>query len=386
MSEPLRVLQLAKHFDPDTGGIETVTLNISEILLEHGIQADVLCTEVQGPYRERERGYRVRRCKADVAFGNKRLSWRYVAEGRRLERDYDCAIVHMPNPLAALAAVGWRKPVIVLWHADIPQVPIRWATTPLDLRLLKRAAAVIGPTPIHVAQSHRAHAIDSGRVAVIPYPFDRSIIPAPTNASVFAERLRAFRRGRAMSLSVGRLVPYKGFEVLIDAAREFGDALCAIIVGQGPLAEELAARIATAGVGDRVMMAGALTPEELADAFAQARMGCMPSITAAEMYGMVQLESMAAGLPMISTDIPRSGVPFVNKDGQTGVIVPPGDPNALAAAMSRLVDDEVLWQRLRDGAMRSIVEEHDRGPVGVRYAQLIRDVCRRPERSAGTAN
>lgn len=378
MSEPLRVLQLAKHFDPDTGGIETVTLNISEVLLQHGIQADVLCTEVKGPYQELERPYRVIRCKADVTFGNKRLSWRYVTEGRHLERDYDCAIVHMPNPLAVLAALGWRKPVIMLWHADIPQSAIRWATTSIDTRLLKKAAAVIGPTPVHLSQSHRAAAIAAAKQTVtIPYPFDRTLIPVATGTTGFADRLRTFRRGRALSISVGRLVPYKGFEVLIDAAREFDDRLCAIIVGKGPLAEKLAERIRSAGLEDRVMMTGALNADELADAFAQARLGAMPSVTAAEMYGIAQVETMAARLPMVSTDLPRSGVPFVNKDDRTGLIVPPGDERALAKAMLRLVDDEPLWNRLREGALQSINEEHDREAVGRRYAQLIREVCNR---------
>lgn len=379
MSDPLRVLQFAKHFDPDAGGIETVTLNISEVLLQHGIQADVLCTEVNGPYQERKRGYRVIRCKADLSIGNKRISGRYVTMGRRLERDYDCAIVHMPNPLAVLAALSWNKPVIVLWHADIPQAPIRWATTPIDNRLLKKAAAVIGPTPIHLSQSLRARGIAAAAQTVtIPFPFDQSLIPVATGTTRFADELKTFRRGRAMALSIGRLVPYKGFDVLIDAARDFGDSLCAIIVGKGPLAEKLATQIDAAGVGDRVMMAGTLTPEEMADAFAQARLGCMPSVTAAEMYGMAQVESMAAGLPMVSTDIPRSGVPFVNKHDQTGLIVPPGDAKALAAAMLRIANDEQFWQRLHEGALRLIDEEHDRTAVGAQYAQLIRNVCIRP--------
>lgn len=375
MSDPVRVLQLAKHFDPDTGGIETVTLNISEVLLGHGIRADVLCTEVKGPYRERERGFRVIRCPADLAFGNKRLSRRYVEQGRRLEREYDCAIAHLPNPLAVLAALGWRKPVIPLWHADIPQAPIRWATAPLDRRLLKRAAVVIGPTPVHLDGSHLADAMT--RRVVIPYPFNRSLIPAATGASAFATKLRDFSRGRMLSISVGRLVPYKGFDVLVDAARHFGDRLCALIVGSGPLEEELAARISAAGVGSRVMLAGALPADALADAFAQARMGCMPSVSAAEMYGIAQVESMAAGLPMVSTDIPRSGVPYVNRDGETGLIVKPGDARALAAAMLRLVDDEALRRKLSEGALRSIARDHDIVAVGERYARLIRDVVER---------
>jgi len=374
MSHPIRLLQLAKHFAPDTGGIETVTLNVSEVLLRHDIRADVLCTEVRGPYEEVNRDYEVIRCKADLAVGNKRLSWRYVEQARRLEQDYDCALVHLPNPLAVLGALGWRKPVILLWHADIPQKPVRIATAILDRMLVRRAAAIISPTPVHVGASHQAAAIAARGSVVIPYPFDRSLIPAATGTSAFAERLRVFRRGRALAISVGRLVPYKGFDVLIDAARDFGEGLCAIIVGTGPLAAELAARIEKAGVGDRIMMAGALTTDELPDALAQSRIGCMPSVTAAEMYGMAQVESMAAGLPMVSTAIPRSGVPFVNRHEETGLIVPPGDANALAEAMRQLTHDEALWQRLHEGALRSVAEEHDLARVGERYARLIREV------------
>ncbi len=374
MSNPIRLLQLAKHFAPDTGGIETVTLNVSEVLLRHDIRADVLCTEVSGPYEEGDRGYEVIRCKADLAVGNKRLSWRYVEQARRLEQDYDCALVHLPNPLAVLGALGWRKPVILLWHADIPQKPVRIATAMLDRMLVRRAATIISPTPVHVGASHQAAAIAARGSVVIPYPFDRSLIPAATGTSAFAERLRVFRRGRALAISVGRLVPYKGFDVLIDAARDFGEGLCAIIVGTGPLAAELAAKIEKAGVGDRIMMAGALTTDELPDALAQSRMGCMPSVTAAEMYGMAQVESMAAGLPMVSTAIPRSGVPFVNRHEETGLIVPPGDASALAAAMRQLTHDEALWQRLHEGALRSVAEEHDLARVGERYARLIREV------------
>ncbi|WP_022688130.1 glycosyltransferase [Sphingomonas phyllosphaerae] len=372
MSHPTRVLQLAKHFDPDTGGIETITFNIAEMLIRHNIRADVLCTEVKGPYIERERDYRVIRCKADLSFGNKRLSRRYLQLGRRLEADYDCALVHLPNPLAVLAALSWRKPVILIWHADIPQAMIRWATAPVDNRLLARAAAVIGPTPIHLECSRRAKAIRNG--VVIPFPFNRTLIPVATGHTAFADTLRRFRRGRAMSISIGRLVPYKGFDVLVEAARGFDEELCSLIVGSGPLEDELRRRIETAGVKDRVLLAGGLTPAELADAFAQAKLGVMPSITAAEMYGIAQVESMAAGLPMVSTNLKRSGVPFVNKDGETGLIVEPGDPKALLLAMRRLVADDALWQRLSAGALRSIERDHEMASVGERYAHLIRSV------------
>lgn len=372
MPNMIRVLQLAKHFDPDTGGIETVTINISEVLLKHNIQADVLCTEVKGPYEERGRGYRVIRCKADLSFGNKRLSWQYLQQGRRLERDYDCAIVHIPNPLAVLAALNWKKPIIPLWHADIPQWPVRWASMAFDNWMLRKAATIIGPTPVHLKESRHSRAM-VGRGVIIPYPFDQTMIPTATGQTEMTARLRAFRRGRAMSISVGRLVPYKGFDVLIDAARYFGDRLCALIVGSGPLHDELAEKIEIAGLADRVMLAGRLSSDELADAFAQATLGCMPSVTAAEMYGMSQVEAMAVGLPMVSTNIARSGVPFVNRDGETGLVVEPGNSKLLSAAMLRLVEDRELWQKLSRGAAESITRDHDINAVGERYAHLIRN-------------
>ena len=377
MSNPLRVLQLAKHFAPDTGGIETVTLNISNALLRHNIRADVLCTEVEGVYPEVRRNYRVIRCPADAAIGNKRISWRYVKRGRALEQDYDCALVHLPNPLAMLAAASWRKPVILIWHADIPQRPIRVATSLLDRWVIRHAAAIISPTPVHTGQSHYAAAIAKRGSIVIPYPFDQSLMSTPTGSSPFAQRLRVFRRDRALAVSIGRLVPYKGFGVMIDAARNFGNQLCAVIVGTGPLAEKLAERVKAEKVDNRIMLAGALTADELADTFAQARMGCLPSVTAAEMYGMAQVESMAVGLPMISTAIPRSGVPFVNRSGETGLIVEPGNAAELAIAMRRIAEDDALWRRLREGALRSVATEHDVDQVGSRYAGLIRNVVAR---------
>ena len=374
MTRLLRVLQIAKHFDPDTGGIETVTRNISEMLLSENIQADVLCTEVAGPYVERDREYRVIRCKANAAFGNKRLSLRYVTEGWRLQKEYDCAIVHLPNPLGVAVALSWNKPVISLWHADIPQRAIRHLSAPFDRMLLRKSAAIIGPTPVHLDGSVHASLMGTQRV-VIPYPFDRSTVPPPNGASAFAERLREFRRGRPMAISIGRLVPYKGFDVLIAAARSFGERLCCLVVGSGPLQEDLHAKVRSAGLQEHILFAGAVTSQELGEALANARFGCMPSVTAAEMYGMAQLECMAVGLPMVSTNIERSGVPYVNKHQVTGLIVEPSDPQALAAAMLRMAEDEDLWLRLSKGARESIAKDHEISRIARKYSQLLRRVA-----------
>jgi glycosyltransferase involved in cell wall biosynthesis len=373
--ESIKVLQLAKHYFPDTGGIETVTRSISEMLPAHGISADVLCTAVGDDYPPLDLPYRVIRCRPSIKFGrNKSLSLDYVRQVRALQADYDVALIHLPNPVAVAAALAfWTKPIIQLWHADIPQRAIRVLSTPFDRTLARRSAATIGPTPVHLEASHHAAALRSTGV-VIGYPFDRTRLPPPTGRSEVAQRVRGFLRGRKLALSIGRLVPYKGFDVLIDAAHQFNSKVAAVIVGDGPLKDELQARIRAHGMEDRVMLTGSIGDDALSDLLDLAHMGCMPSVTAGEMYGVAQVEAMAFGKPVVSTRLPRSGVSFVNKHDVTGLVVEPRDREALAGALNRLAEDEPLHRRLARGAAASFAADHDIGRISQVYAELIRGV------------
>ena len=381
MVENIRLLQLAKHFYPDTGGIETVTQSISEMLRAHGISADVLCTATRDDYPQLDTPYRIIRCRPDIRFGrNKNLSFDYIRRVRALSESYDLALIHMPNPVAVAAALAfWKKPIIQLWHADIPQRPIRMLSAPLDRALTSRTAAVIGPTPAHLKTSHRA-SILMPKGVVIGYPFDRSRLPWPTGTSEAATQVRAFVGTRKMSLSIGRLVPYKGFDVLIEAARDFEDKVAAVIVGGGPLLNDLRAKIRACGVEDRVMLTGSIDDAALADLLDLAHVGCMPSVTAAEMYGVAQVEAMAFGKPVVSTRLLRSGVSYINKHDVTGLVVEPGDRQALADALKRLADDRLLYRRLAEGAAASFAADHDIGPISLAYAELIRRVVGRAPR------
>ena len=384
MVERIRLLQLGKHFFPDTGGIETVTQSISEMLPAHGIEADVLCTATGADYPPFDPPYRVIRCAPTFRFGrNKNVSLDYMRKVRALRDDYDVALVHMPNPVAVLAArAWWTKPIIQLWHADIPQRAIRALSAPLDHALLRRTAAVIGPTPVHLETSYRAAAL-LPRGIVIGYPFDRTRLPAPTGKSEVAAKVRALAGKRRVALSIGRLVPYKGFDVLIEAAKAFDGKLISVIVGGGPLLGELQAKIEATGVADRVMLTGPIDDADLADLLDLAYMGCMPSVTAAEMYGVAQVEAMAFGKPVVSTRLERSGVSYVNKHDITGLVVEPGDVAALAEALKRLVDDAALYRRLAAGAAASFAADHDIGPISQAYAQLIRRVVAEGRAPAG---
>ena len=372
-----RILQIAKHFHPDVGGIETVTKNLSEALRKVGVTADVLCMALHSSGDRQEDGYRVMRCASErVVAGNKTFSSDYVRKVRQLSTQYDVGILHVPNPLGAVAALaGWRKPLVLLWHADFDHRLLGALTGPIDMAIARRANAIVAPTHVHFAASNRARHL-LGKGEVIPYPF----APHPPRGehahSPLAIRIAQAANRRPVILAAGRLVPYKGFDVLIEAMKLARCEAFCVIAGGGPLKDVLERQIAAQGVGERVVVTGQITDEEMADLVELAHFGCLPSVTAQEMYGLTQVEMMGAGKPVISTDLSGSGVPLVNRQGETGLLTIPGDASDLARQITALVNDGALYARLTAGAQRAFCEEYSLEPVGRQYAALAERLMR----------
>jgi rhamnosyl/mannosyltransferase len=144
-------------------------------------------------------------------------------------------------------------------------------------------------------------------------------------------------------LSVGRLVYYKGFEYLIRAMQQVRGRL--IIIGDGPLNQKLSQLVAELGLGDKVVLAGEIQNADVTPYYHAADLFALASVARSEAFGIVQIEAMAAGIPVVNTAL-DSGVPFVSLHNQTGLTVPPENPDALAAAINRLLDDQSLRQSL----------------------------------------
>jgi glycosyltransferase involved in cell wall biosynthesis len=367
-----RVLQIGKHFYPDVGGIETVTRNISDALQAVGIGADVLCMALHSTGDRQEAGYRVMRCRSNaVLAGNKTFSWDYVRKVGQLSAQYDVGILHVPNPLGAAAVLaGWRKPLIVLWHADFDHRVLGKATRPLDIAIARRADAVVAPTSVHLTASNRAaHLVSKGEV--IPFPFAPPPARKAGSSSLLVERIRHSAGGRPVVLATGRLVPYKGFDVLIRAMGLVEQDLYCVIAGGGPIKGALERQIEAAGLGHKVVVTGQIADDDMAGLVELAHFGCLPSVTAQEMYGLTQVEMMAAGKPVVSTDLAGSGVPLVNRHGKTGLLARPGNAEDLARQLAALATDEALYRRLAEGAAQAFRTEYSLRSVGERYASLI---------------
>jgi colanic acid/amylovoran biosynthesis glycosyltransferase len=187
------------------------------------------------------------------------------------------------------------------------------------------------------------------------------------------ERFSPNGHGRArppLVLAVGRLVEKKGFAVLVRACailRGHGRDFRCAIVGKGPLEHELRGLIESLRLGDRVELRGPLPQEALLRLYPQATVVVAPCIIGSDgnRDGMptVLVEAMALGVPVVATNV--TGIPELVEDGHTGMLVPPGDPDALAAGIERILE-EYDWAEALARAARRRVEQsfHLRQNVG----------------------
>ena len=151
-------------------------------------------------------------------------------------------------------------------------------------------------------------------------------------------------------LFVGRLNYYKGLQYLIEATKEIAANL--VIIGEGPLKNSLRNKAKELGIEGKIFFLPFMTQEELVNFYKTCSVFVLPSIFKSEAFGLVLIEAMACGKPVISTDI-GTGTSFVNQDGVTGFVVPPKDSQALAQAIKKILENKKLAQELgRNGLER----------------------------------
>ena len=214
---------------------------------------------------------------------------------------------------------------------------------PLERALYRRAAMILPTSPTYASGSEflRPYA---AKTQVLPMGIDLAPYLDPSEADrAEAEAIRS-RYDGPIWLGCGRLIYYKGFPVAVRALTHVRGTL--LIVGDGPDRPKLEAEADALGVRDRVAFLGAMPYQEIVPYYLAADAFWFPSVARSEAFGLVQVEAMACGMPVINAAIPRSGVPWVSPDGVTGLTVPVDDPAALAAAANRLLDEPGLRDRL----------------------------------------
>ena len=143
---------------------------------------------------------------------------------------------------------------------------------------------------------------------------------------------------------MGRLVAYKGYRYLVESAKYLDDDYIVLIGGTGPLKEELQREIEHLGLAGKVILLGRVSDEELPAYYGACKLFCLSSVQKTEAFGIVQIEAMSCGRPVVATNIPGSGVSWVNAHGVSGLNVTPGNARELAEAIKRITVNEDVYR------------------------------------------
>jgi rhamnosyl/mannosyltransferase len=291
------------------------------------------------------------------------------------QKPFDLIHLHFPDPMSHLAAMMLPSvPRVITWHADIFRHRTALALyRPLLRRAAENAAAIIVPTEAHRRNSPVLTTLTAPeRIHTIPFGFDldRFVRPAPQ-----LPELRRQHPGRIV-FSLGRHVYYKGFDVLLRAMTRLAPDTDLILGGTGPLTPELKALAGELGLESRVHFAGLIEENMLPAYFQLCDVFCLPAVSRAEAFGIVQVEAMAAGKPVISTRL-GNGVDLVNRDGETGLTVEPGDPVALASALDNLLNDPEQAERLGQAGHARALAEYGLQQMVERTFEIYRDALGR---------
>jgi rhamnosyl/mannosyltransferase len=352
----ISVLQVNKFYYPHTGGIEKVVQQLAEGLKDKTDMDVLVCVEKGKTKTEQINGVNVIRAGSLGVLSSVPISIPFLWKLRKIAKEKDVIHFHMPFPIGDLGCLlsGFKGKVVVWWHSDVVrQKMLMKLYRPIMEKFLARADVIIVATQGHIEGSDFLPKYRK-KCVVIPFGVDPIIWE---KASEYMKERTPIKKKRVQMLFVGRLVYYKGCDVLLDAFRSVEGAELTLI-GGGDLEEELKKKAKADGVLDRVHFLGSVDDEQLSQAFADCDVFVLPSVLKSEAFGLVQIEAMAYGKPVINTNLP-SGVPYVSINGLTGLTVPPSDSKALSTAMQWMVDHEI--ERLEMGRKaRERVEEYYR--------------------------
>ena len=369
----LKVTHIGKFYPPVPGGMERVVQS--------------LCTVTKGRLDSRvlafNTGHRtidetvddvpVTRVGTWGAAGSVPMAPSFATHLRQVHSDV--LILHEPNPwaLLAYAAVRPRLPLAVWFHSDVirPKLQYDLFYAPIARPAYRHASRFIVSSPALAAQSAVLQPFRD-RVTVIPFGIDVDRwCPTPP----ITKRANEIRTSsdRPIVMFAGRHVPYKGVQVLIEAASSLD--VTVVILGDGPMRQAWSALAAEHRGPARFIFPGEVDDDEMHAHLIACHVFVLPSVTPQEAFGFVQLEAMACGKPVISTSLP-TGVPWVN---ETGVVVPPNDIQALRRAIHRVTQDPAMAARLGAAGKARARAEFGMNVMADRLVAVCHDLANGPQ-------
>jgi rhamnosyl/mannosyltransferase len=352
----LKVLQVAHYYRP-LGGIERIVYQFSQGLKDL-YEVEVLVSNTTWQTTQVvEEGIPVTRVGRMVHFARMSLCPSFPIWLRRMKPDL--VHLHMPNPMAELSFLlsGLNCPLIATYHMDVTrQKVLNSLYGPLRDSFMQRVTFLTASSE-NIARTSPVLSKYPDKVRVLPFGLSKSALPESEVSVHLTQQIRA-TYSSPIVLFVGRLIHYKGLDVLLAAMREI-DAIC-LIVGEGYLRESLQTQINRFDLARKVHLLGRISDEQLVAYYDAADVFVMPSNSRTEAFGLSQVEAMSRGVPVVCCEI-GTGTTFVNLEGVSGLVVPPNQPTHLAKAIKAILSDTELRCRLaqgaRDRAMNLFTEE-----------------------------
>ncbi len=339
----MKILQVNKLYPPAVGGIEkTVGLLASGLSAQHTVRVLAIREGFGFGSLRQEGNIWVRRCGGFGKIARMPVSLSFFWYFFRESKQADVIHVHYPFPLAAFALWLFRPKadIFITWHSSVVrQKFLGKLVKPFVDWSLNAARGIITTFPR--ASSFYSELENFGnKTRAIPLSFDGAA----------ALEKRHDQKNSLTYIHVGRLVYYKGLDTVLRAFARMSEGKL-VIVGDGPLFDDLKNLSVELGADNRVDFLPDASDQQVSDLMKQADVFVLGSDHESEVFGMVQLEAMAAGLPIINTNLP-TGVPWVARHNEHALTVEPADIGALAAAMKQMADSAPLRQRLSDEGRR----------------------------------
>ncbi|MGH7460758.1 MAG: glycosyltransferase [Longimicrobiales bacterium] len=388
----MKIVHLGKYYPPALGGIEAHTQTLARSQAALGADVRVVVAnhatadgrdvafrpfsptldtwDTDGPVKVYRAGRSCNLARLDLTPGLPSIL-------NQLRREApDVWHLHTPNVTMMLAVLADRRlrPLVVSHHSDIVrQLLLRHLVRPLEAAIYRRAVRLLPASALYIEGSELLQRFRH-KTEPLPYGIDASPFQQPSpEATAYAVRMRSCY-GEPIWLCVGRLVYYKALNVALQALTHLPGKL--LIIGTGPMAKKWQRLATELGISERVIWHGQASQDELVGAYHAATALWFPSNVRSEGFGLVQVEALASGCPVINAAVPHSGVPWVSRHEETGLTVAPNDVGAFVVAARRLLEEPGLRTRLSQEATRQATARFDHRIMAERCLAIYHALAR----------
>tara|TARA_B100001142_G_scaffold104718_1_gene106716 strand:+ start:883 stop:2004 length:1122 start_codon:yes stop_codon:yes gene_type:complete len=345
----IKILHIAKYHDGRFGGIE----HISNLINKNFSKNYDITTLGFGQKKQirNEIGNRLILCKPIFTISSQPFSIKYIKEILSLSKKNDFIYLHYPNVLAFFSLLFLKKQKIIIhWHSDIIKQKIiylfiRW----IEKSILKKSSLVIVTSSNYLKASKPLKKFHQ-KISIVNFgmkdPYKNKIFKIkslPTERNIKTKKINI--------MSIGRLVGYKGYEYLINSMKYLDkERFQLTIIGEGKLQKKLNNLCKINSLENNIQILSNVDNRKKHALFKNCHIFCLPSISRAEAFGLVLLEALSYGIPLITFYMPESGTNFINRNGFNGLLVRGKNSKELANKIIKISTEKKIYTKLSKNA------------------------------------